>query len=174
MFSCAGLLLAQHGGTAAARLALMAGLDFMARREQPTPEPQAGCIRDSNYMSGGHLLRVWSPPCHLCGTTAPVRIVFQAIKIWGKPAALICQVQLPVQSTLEQAIFLPSVGSIVTWHPPLALHTHEKLGGFPVAGWRLPSQLLAVRQIVLLNELVAFFCTLGTSVLSWIYVLQAS
>jgi hypothetical protein len=36
------LLLAQHGGTAAARLALMAGLDFMARREQVTPEPPGG------------------------------------------------------------------------------------------------------------------------------------
>jgi len=39
MLSCAGLLLAQHGGTAAARLALTAGLDFLLRREQSAAVP---------------------------------------------------------------------------------------------------------------------------------------
>ncbi len=42
MLSVAGLLLAHHRGTSAARLALQVGADFMARREQPTSEPSPG------------------------------------------------------------------------------------------------------------------------------------
>jgi len=44
MLSVAGLLLAQHRGTEAARLGLQAGADFLARREQSTPEPELSSL----------------------------------------------------------------------------------------------------------------------------------
>jgi hypothetical protein len=40
MLSVAGMLLARHRGTAAARLALLAGADYIARREQQEPPPE--------------------------------------------------------------------------------------------------------------------------------------
>jgi hypothetical protein len=42
MLTVAGLLVAQHRGTEAARLALQDGSDFLSRREQPMPEPGGG------------------------------------------------------------------------------------------------------------------------------------